>query len=82
MREISREEHELLLNLFILKKRYELYFEFINWENAEYEELMKSADMITLKDCFPMDEYCSISQRNVSYITAFCHTGGEIFKEV
>lgn len=56
MREISREEHELLLNLFILKMRYEFYFEFINWENTEYEELMKSADVIILKDCFPMDE--------------------------
>lgn len=58
MREISREEHELLLNLFILKMRYGFYFEFINWENTEYEGLMKSADVIILKDCFPMDEVC------------------------
>lgn len=58
MREISREEHELLLNLFILKMRYEFYFEFIDWENSEYEELMNSADVIILKDCFPMDEVC------------------------
>lgn len=58
MREISREEHELSLNLFILKMRYQFYFEFIDWENSEYEELMKSADIIVLKDCFPMDEVC------------------------
>lgn len=58
LREISREEHELLLNLFILKMSYQFYFEYIDWENEEYEQLMKTENIIVLKDCFPMGEVC------------------------
>ena len=75
MREISIEEHELLLNLFILKMRYEFYFEFIDWENSEYEELMKSADIIVLKDCFPVDEACEEIREVQSLLSCGCCYG-------
>ena len=56
MREISREEHELILNLFIM----EIAKYGADSLNIKTYKLLSKIDpyFIVLKDCFPMDEVC------------------------
>lgn len=77
-----RKIDEIIFNLFLIEFWMD-YFPTSRFEVDEYgyHHALQSHTFQMLKDCFPENEYCSISQRNVNYIECFYPTVGNIFKE-
>lgn len=55
LREISREEHEYLLDLFIMAFAD---YRPMNMNFEIYKYVLYNTDFQKIKDCFPMDEVC------------------------